>query len=200
MTTSGLGRSNAYHRWSMGATGLRKRRVATLVARGYDPYEIVQQMGTPMMPDPAMPGGERPNPMYTVNPTTGDAYSDSTIRRDVEEIMAAYSQFNSERIAEERGRLVHEVDEIRRGLWARTGTSGLEAYELLMEAVRLTANLAGANMPLEVRSQNINVSVADLAELSNEALERIANGEPVEVVLRECRDGLNVVEDMDDQR
>src|SRR3990172_6400092 len=166
--------------WAPSAMEVLKRRVAALLARRLDVYEIVQMLSSFTMPGP--PGADGApttimNPSYTVNPRTGKPYGKTTIYRLRDQIYADWRRQDSEKVGEMFAEVVGSLQEvIRRGF-----ASG--DYEIVLGGLDRIINIIGANKPVQV---DLNLlSRINWNSMSLEDIERIAQGEPIDPFLIE---------------
>ena len=159
-------RSGIDKRWDTTSREILKRRVASLHVRGLRPHEIYQ-----IISEPTRKGefGPEPSPNYIENPTTKQPYTKRTIYRLIAEIRESWHMEDAERVKAYMADCIGNAEEARRSAWS----SG--HLTTVLAANHQMARLVGAYKPLEV---NINWGA-----LTDEQVERLANGEPLSVVL-----------------
>ena len=161
-----MGRKNEDRRWDRTSREMLKRRVASLHVRGLKPLEICQIVCEPMRKGQY---GDEPNPNYVPNPVTKLPYRVQTIYRLVAEIRDGWRMEDAERVKAYMADCIGNAEEARRSAW-----SGSD-IKTVLAANHQMARLVGAYKPLEI---NIN-----WAALTDEQVERLANGEPIGSVL-----------------
>lgn len=152
-----------------GRTGheLLKRRVASLMARRFDLAEIVQLLSEEYRPDAR--GLIDRNPTYFVNPQTGKPYSDKTIRRVRDEILAEWQRQDADKLDQMFAGIIGALDEIERRAYA------LGDYYLALQIIDRKLEIINRNRPIKIDLSVLNR--VDWDNLSGEQLQKIAAGD-----------------------
>lgn len=134
----------------------RRRLVAALVLRKRTQREVV-------------------NALYDqgyVNPDTGNPYALSTINADIKALRAGWKKDAAKDFDDAVADHIAELVEVRRSAW------GTLEHNAILRALGQEADVRGLNAPTRVQNLDLN-----MADLTNDQLERIANGEDPILVL-----------------
>ena len=153
-------------RWNAASREQLRRLVAMWHVKGLRPFEIAELLAQETIMGRE---GPEPNPSYFVNPATGNPYVKSTIYKMIGEIRDGWRMEDAERVKSYMADCIGNAEEARRAAW-----SGSD-IKTVLAANHQMARLVGAYKPLEI---NIN-----WAALTDEQVERLANGEPIGSVL-----------------
>ena len=141
-------------------TSTRRARVAQLVLRVLTAREIVV----------ALASGDNP----IINAKTGAPWSLGTVADDLKALKAEWNRRAAEAYDEHRARQLAEVAELKRAAWSS------RRYETVLRCLEREAKLLGLDAPARDTQVALNL---DVGNLSDEQLQRIANGEdPLRVI------------------
>jgi len=141
-------------------TSTRRERVAQLVLRGLTAREIVAALAS---------GDNR-----IINGRTGKPWSLGTIGTDLIALKAEWNRRANAAFDEHRARQLAEVAELKRAAWSS------RRYETVLRCLEREAKLLGLDAPARDTQVALNL---DVGNLSDEQLQRIANGEdPLRVI------------------
>jgi len=142
---------------SGGLVELRRERVARLSLRGLTVREIVYAIGRDL-----------------VNPKTGKAYSLGTIGNDLLVLQSRWMEQSMEAMQILRAHQMAELSEVKRAAWAD------KEYGAVLRALEREAKLLGLD---EASKAEFELRDVDLTSMSNEQLEMLIEGVPLERVL-----------------
>jgi len=180
MKSKKMPNQGAHRRWNDPAREQLKRRVASMYSRRVEMVEIVQALTQPMQTNPNNPFGPPiPNPNCIINPKTNKPYSRVTIYRIRKELLDEWRRQDAEALSEMFGEIIGSNKEVERAAWTRG------ELDLVLRALEQRASLTGVNRPRRV---DVTLRQVDMRRLPVEALERLADGEDPEKVLREFAD------------
>lgn len=166
-------------KWSPTATELLKRRIASLLTRRLEMFEIVQLLASPTIPGPPDVYGnptEVRNSSYMVNPKTGNPYGKTTIYRLKDELVAEWKRRDAAKMDDMFGEIIASLEELERRGFAQSD------YQLVLDVINKKMKIVGAAAPVKL---DVNLSAVDWDTLPAEALERITAGEDFRSVLSE---------------